>query len=106
MRSAPKDARDWLENYTAGIARDHIELQASDSNSEASPFSVPMSPQINISFSLRFLRAYSAEVQSHPAPSTDDAEHAPDDMEQRVAYRVIPTSTSSISSGLSRYLPI
>lgn len=88
------------------MARNQIELQASDSDSEASPFSVPMSAHTNIIFSLRFLQAYSAEVQSHPAPSTDDAEHRLDEMKQRVAYRVIPTTTSSISSGLSHYVPI
>ena len=88
------------------MAKNQIELQASDSKSEDSRFSVPMSPHINITFNLRFLQAYSAEVQSHPAPSTDDAEHQPEETKQRVVYRVIPTTTSSISSGLSHYLPI
>lgn len=95
-----------LCNYTVGMARSHIELQASDSDSDASPVGVPMSPQANVTFSLRFLQAYSAEAQSHPGPSIDDAEHEPGEMKQRVAYRVVPTTTSSISSGRSRYLPI
>lgn len=62
-------------------------------------------PEIRVTLNVRFLPAFSAEMQMHLFPHPHDQVPPDDDSDRPQPAVVVPTTTSSISSGLSRVLP-
>lgn len=103
MPHLPHDAHGHFRGYNPGMERNHIELQASDSESEAPQRGPSLTPNANIRFNLRLSEGFSGHVQSHLAPSTEDTVEGDS---HQATHRIIPTTTSSIAAGLSLFLPL
>ena len=87
--------------YRRSMTRAHIELHASDMAS-GRPRSTPTPPAINVNVRVRVVPALSAESQIHLAPSQhDEADGEKDERRPRPAS-VVPMTTSSIPSGVSK----
>lgn len=79
----------------------HVELHASDLK-PAECFPAPATPEIHVTLNVRFLPAFSAGMRIYLASSPQDEEPADEDGVRREPAVVVPTTTSSISSGLSQ----
>ena len=80
-----------------------VELHASDLK-PAECFPAPAMPEIHVTLNVRFLPAFSAGMRMYLAPYPQDEELADDDGDRHEPAFVVPTTTSSISSGLSQVI--
>ena len=91
-------ARGW---YHPGMTRVHIELHASDLESEGSR-SNPTTPETNVNVHVRVLPAFSAQSQIHLAPARHDEADAEENEGRPEPASLIPMTTASISSDRSQ----
>ena len=78
-----------------------VELHVSDLMS-AEDRPDPATPEIHVTFNVRFLPALSAEMRMHLASSPQDEELGDENTDRQEPAFVVPTRTSSISSRLSQ----
>ena len=82
-----------------------VELHASDSMS-AECFPAPATPEIRVTLNVRFLPAFSVGMRMHLAASPEEEELADEGGDRQEPAFVVPTTTSSISSGLSQVVSL
>ena len=89
--------------YDLGVTRNYIELHPSDPNSAGSSPN-PKMPEINVTFNIQVVPAFSSRTQFHLAPPL--LEEAQDDerVERQAPASVIPTTDFPISTGNPRIL--
>jgi hypothetical protein len=91
-------AQGW---YYPDVTRIHVELHASDSESE-NDRSNPVTMETNVDVQVRVLPAFTVQSQIHLAPSRRDGGDGEENDDRPAPASVVPTTTSSISSGLSQ----
>ena len=64
----------------------------------------PLSPEINVTINVRVLPPFNLETQMYLAPAPNDEDRADTNHRRDEPASVIPTTTSPISPGLSKFI--
>ena len=80
-----------------------MESHSSDLESDGSRFDPP-TPEINVTVNVRVLPPFRFERQMYLAPAPDDEDRGDTNHRREEPASVIPTTTSPISPGLSKFI--